>query len=219
MTTLTEGRHPGEFIMSEAPGQRSRDAVSVPESTTIEPNQVIAKKAVPADVVAAVDTVAGKGALTLASPAVSSKVKDGAYSVVCIEPATDAGTFEVRDPNGKKVGTATVGVAFDGEIKFTIADGGSDFAAGDTFTVTVKADAVDFVWVPFDQDGTDGSEVPAGIAIYGVETGAGETARIAAMLRDMEANGNCVVWPDDITAAEKADGEQALAALGIIVRY
>lgn len=220
MSTLTEGRHPGEFIMSEAAGQRSRDAVKYAAEQTIEPSQVIAKKAVAAGITAVASALGGgKGALTLANPAVSSKVKDGVYQVVCIEPATNAGTWEVRDPKGKKVGTATTGVAFDGEIKFTIADGDPDFAAGDTITVTVAADAVDYQWVAYDQDGTDGSEVPAGIAIYGVVTGAGETIYGSAMLRDMEANGNCIVWPDDIEATEKADAEQALAELGIIVRY
>jgi hypothetical protein len=207
MATLNEGRHPGEFIMSEAKGQRSREAVTIAASQTIEPNQVLAKKAVAAATsVATAFAGTGNGALTMATPAVSSKVKDGAYTAVCVTAAANGGTFRVEDPSGKFVGNATVGVAFDKEIKFTIADGATDFVVGDTFTITVAADAEDYQWVAFDQDGTDGSEIPAGIAIYGATTGVSETKKIAAIVRDAEANGNSVVWPSDIEAAEKVNG-------------
>jgi hypothetical protein len=43
MTALTEGRHPGEFIISELPGALSRDAVSVtvPAATTLSAGTVL----------------------------------------------------------------------------------------------------------------------------------------------------------------------------------
>lgn len=43
MSTLTEGRYAGEFLLSEAPGTLSRDAgtVDVPASTTLEPGTVL----------------------------------------------------------------------------------------------------------------------------------------------------------------------------------
>ncbi len=85
-------------------------------------------------------TIGTRGALTLADPAVGAAVKPGVYRVTCIEPATDAGTFSVEDPDGVEIGVATVGVAFDStHIKFTIADGATDFGAGDAFNVTVTA--------------------------------------------------------------------------------
>lgn len=221
MTTLIEGRHAGEFLLSEANFHRSRDNVTIAFSQTIKPGGVLARKAVAASVVvsAAADAgnTGGSGALTPADPAVSSKVKDGIYQIVCIEPASNAGTFEVFDPSGKSIGKATVGVAFNKEIKFTIADA-TDFVAGDRFTFTVKADAEDFQFVAFNQDGTDGSEVPAAIAIHGVVTPADATAKIAVISRDAEVNGRQLEWPADIDSAETADAIQALAGLGIIVR-
>lgn len=221
MTVLHEGRHPAEFILSEANGQRSRDAVKIGASQDFEPNTVIAKRAVVSGVVATASAGAGNtvgsGALTLANPAVSSKVKDGVYQVVCIEPASNAGAFEVFDPLGVSIGKATVGVAFDKEVKFTIADA-TDFVAGDRFAIAVAADAIDFEWVAFNHDGTDGSEVPAGIAIYGAKTGVGESTRIAAVVRAAEVNGHFLIWPEDIDAAEKANAYQSLEGLGIIVR-
>lgn len=42
---LNEGQHTGEFILSEANGNRSRDnvTVTVPSNTTLEPGHVLAK--------------------------------------------------------------------------------------------------------------------------------------------------------------------------------
>lgn len=220
-TVLTEGRYPGEFLLSEAHFHRSRDAVIIAAEQTITPGTLLARLATVADVTATSAADAGNtgdGTLTMADPAVSSTVKDGVYTVVCVEPGTNVGTFRVEDPAGRFIGTATVGVAFDGEVKFTIADGATDFAAGDTFRITVVADAGDFAWVAHDPAGTDGSQIPAAVALYGVTTAAATTASIAAITRDAEINGACLEWAAGITDAQKADATQALAAVGIIVR-
>lgn len=37
MTTLTEGRHPGEAILSEANKSRSRDSITIPAGTGVVP--------------------------------------------------------------------------------------------------------------------------------------------------------------------------------------
>ena len=43
MSVKTEGKHTGEFLVSEAPGTRSRDAVTVtvPANTTLQPGYVL----------------------------------------------------------------------------------------------------------------------------------------------------------------------------------
>lgn len=217
-TVLSEGRHPGEFIINEDPGTRSREAVKVAASQTIEANSVLAKLAVIGDIVATPSAAAGNtgdATITMGTPAVSSKVKDGRYKGIAIT----ATTVRWEDPDGKEVGTSTHGAEFaKGGVKFTITAGGNANVAGDEFYVDVAADAEDFEWVAFNPAGTDGSEVPAGIAIYPAKTGAGEAEKIAAIVRGCEANGNCIAWPTGITAGQKANAEQALGALGIIVR-
>lgn len=80
---------------------------------------------------------AGTGALTLATPAYSATVKEGNYRVQLRDPETATGEFDVIRPDGTIDGQAHVGVAYDGEIKFTIADGTPDFTAGEGFTVPV----------------------------------------------------------------------------------
>jgi len=221
MPALTEGRHPGEAIMSEGNGDISRENVTVAASQTIKANGLVARKAVATGIVATAaanaGNAAGSGVLTLADPAVSARVKDGVYNVTCIEPVSGGAKFEVTDPSGRQVGIATEGVAFDGEIKFTISDA-SDFAAGNGFTVTVEADAEDYQHVAFDPDNNDGSEVPVGMSIYPVATGSGETKAASVISRLATLNGNNIAWPDGITDAQKADAVQALAERNIIVR-
>jgi len=44
MTVLTESRHPGEFLMSEANGQRSREAITIASGAgVIAPGSVLGK--------------------------------------------------------------------------------------------------------------------------------------------------------------------------------
>jgi len=48
------------------------------------------------------------------------------------------GSFSVTDPDDVVIGTGTVGVAFTGVVKFTIADGSPDFIVCDGFDLTVE---------------------------------------------------------------------------------
>lgn len=87
--------------------------------------------------------VAGNtGTGTMGAVTVSAGAKAGVYRLTIIEPAADAGTFLVEDPDGIPIGSGTVAVAFSaGGLAFTLADGGTDFIAGDAFTITVTLTA------------------------------------------------------------------------------
>lgn len=94
---------------------------------------------------ATASTIAGKGVLTMdATTPLLTGYQLGVYKAMCIAAASSAGTFAVYDPGGVLLGTHTVGgAAFANEIKFTIADGDTDFAVGDTFTITVAQAVAD----------------------------------------------------------------------------
>lgn len=219
MGSITEGRHAAEFVLSEGEGGISRDSIKIAASQTIKPGTVLGKRAVVAGVTIAQSFAGtGDGVLTFADPAVSSKVKDGVYTAVCTVAAADGGRFRVEDPDGKHVGDAVVGAAFNKEIKFTIADGAADFAVGDRFDITVAANADDFEYGAHDPAAADGLEVADAIALYGATTGVGESATISGITRLAEVNGNLLTWDGAITSAQKADAIQALEAKHIIVR-
>ncbi len=88
---------------------------------------------------ATASALSGKGVMTMdATTPLLTGYQLGVYKAMCIAAATNAGTFAVYDPGGVLLGTHTVaGAAFATQIKFAIADGDTDFAVGDTFTITV----------------------------------------------------------------------------------
>ncbi|MDX2265440.1 MAG: head decoration protein [Hyphomicrobiales bacterium] len=224
MPVLTEGRHAAEFVLSEASGGRSRDTIVIGASQTITPGEVLGRVSVDGGAVTAVAAAVagntGNGTLTLADPATGAGVKEGVYRVTCVTAAANGGIFLIEDPVGVTAGDATVGAAYNGVLKFTIADGSADFAVGDQFTVTVAIAAGDAFgqYEALDLAAADGSQIAVAIPLYGVTTGAGATAKIAAITRDAEVNGKILTWPADITAEQKALALQQLAAAGIIVR-
>lgn len=79
----------------------------------------------------------GTGLMTLASPAYGVGVKAGVYRVRAKTAAANGGVFSVVDPDGLVLDDATVGTAYTGVVKFTIADGATDFVVGDGFDLTV----------------------------------------------------------------------------------
>lgn len=82
-------------------------------------------------------TNTGNGVMTLAATPVVSGGQAGTYRVVFIEPTSNLGTFVVEDPAGVVIGEGVVGTVFSNQVAFTIADGATDFIAGDSFTIAV----------------------------------------------------------------------------------
>jgi hypothetical protein len=214
MPTLNEGRHPGELVMSEANGGRSRESLVIAASQTIEANSIVCRQAAPDKITAAASAGAdnaGDATIALAEPPVSTEAKAGRYRGI----ATDATHVAWEDPDGQQIGTSTHGEAFDGEIKLTITAGDTATAANDEFYADVTAASGGFQHVAYDPD-SDG-EI-AGLAIYPAITGAGETKKIAGLVRKAVVNGAAIAWPDGITTTQQTMARDALARLGIVVR-
>lgn len=142
---------------------------------------------------------------------------EGVYQIVFIEPAANAGTFEVIRPNGAVDGAGTVAVAYNGTINFTLADGATDFAVGDRIPVTVDyADAGVEKFVQIDFAAVNGAANAAGVAprAYSVPNGAdlegGALRRGPMILRTDE-----LAWPLGATSDQKASALNQLRARGI----
>jgi hypothetical protein len=158
----------------------------------------------------------GNGAFSLASPAIAGGTLPGDYEVICVAAAANGGTFEVFDPSGVAIGTAKVGVAYTGALKFTIADGATDFVVGDSFTVTVPAGTKAKEWDP---TAIDGSAAVAGIVLARAVAADGTDSTVLTLARGPAIiTDSGIAWPDGVTDDQKADALAALAALGIIVR-
>jgi hypothetical protein len=212
--TITEGRRTGEYLVSEAAGDRSREQGTALSGQTFKAGHVLGKVTKGAATPAAVaGNTASSG--TIASAAVGAGAKAGVYKATCIEPGSNAGKFMVQDPDGIEVGVATVAVEFTGGgLTFTITDA-TDFVSGDSFTITVAAGSGKFKeWNP---DNTDGSEVACAISYSNVDASAADK-RFVYTARDSEVNGLVLEYFTGVDDNDKALAKSQLAAAGIIVR-
>jgi len=219
MTVLTEGRHPGEFIMTEANGMRSRDKITIKSGAgVVLPGTVLGKVAVAGATSAAkAGGNTGNGTLTLdVTTPVLAGAKAGIYTVRCIAADTDAATFLVEDPDGNAIGQVELGATFSDDIKFVVADGGTDFVVGDGFDITIAAGSGKYV--PCPNTAVDGSQVAVAINIYEVDATSADVD-VAAITRDAEVNGNELEYASSVDSDPKKLAKQVqLSAVGIIVR-
>ncbi|MGE0724260.1 MAG: head decoration protein [Alphaproteobacteria bacterium] len=214
MSTLTEGTHAGEAIVSEGNGSQSRDVVTVLSGQNLKAGHVIGRVTVGAATPAAVAGNTGNG--VLGAVTLGAGAKAGVYRVVIIEPASNAGRFTVEDPDGVLVDTGTVAVEFAaGGLTFTLADGGTDFAAGDRFTITVALAAGKAKeWNPAN---VDGSQIAIGVMHDAVDASSADKKGVA-YLRLAEVSTGDLVWFSGADANAKAAGIAQLRAVGIIAR-
>lgn len=285
MTTETEGRYAGEFLVSECDeGFISREAITVNAGESLVAGQVLGKitraanaavvtgsitttvltvTAVTSGILAVGQSISGSGVTagtkitalgtgiggtgtytvsasqtassttitatsasavagtntgngTMGAIAVSNAAKSGDYVLKVTKAATNAGDFQVTDPDGHVVGLGTVAVAFSGGgLAFTLADGSTDFAVGDTFVITVAAGSGNYAM--HDPSGIDGREDAVAILFDAVDATLVNKPGVS-IERMAEVNGDEITWKTGISADDKAAGIESLKALSVIVR-
>jgi hypothetical protein len=154
---------------------------------------------------------------TMGAVTLSAGAKPGTYKLAIIEPGTNVGTFIVEDPDGMIIGRGVVAAAFSaGGLAFTLADGSTDFVAGDGFDIVVGAGSGHYV--AYDNTAADGTQEAAAILCYpaAISTTVQNTV---AVTRLAEVKGGFLDWGGN-DAAGIAAGKVDLAAAGrlIVVR-
>lgn len=222
MTVLTNRVRAGGFIQSESNLHRSRDQVTIKSGAgVLLAGTVLGKLAADgafSAVFAARSGNTGNGVLTLAGPATGAGVKVGIYTVVCTAAVANSGKFRVEDPDGIEIGEAVVGSAFTNEVKFTIADGATDFVVSDGFDITVSEAAASGKYVAAVDSATDGSQTGLAILFDDVDATAADV--IAAVIaRDAEVRASDLTFDASVSDdGKKATKYSQLATRGIIVR-
>lgn len=213
MTTLTEGQHPGEFLVSEANGSLSREKVTLLDDEIVQAGQVLGQVTVGSVSAAADSGNTGNG--TIGSVSAGTGVRAGVYVAVCVEPASNGGAFILEDPDGNVVGDAVVAAAFTGQVNFTIADGSTDYAVGDRFLITVAAG--NGKYRKYDPANTDGSQTAVAIAYDNTDATSGDKS-IVAIVRDAEVNAAELIWFSGANDNQKAVATAQLKQRHIIAR-
>ena len=122
-------------IVSEASNQRSRENITVTQTGTALASGTLLTK---------VDAGAGTFAMDAGATGnpTAGTIVIGAAAIpgVYVIAFTAATKFTVEDPNGKTIGTGTLGVAFSkAGVGVTLTAGATPAVAGDTATITVAA--------------------------------------------------------------------------------
>ena len=210
MASNAEGKHRAEFVQSLANNNRSIENITIKSGQNVAAGEVLSKELTGAATSAAAAGNTGNG--TMGSVTVGDQAKVGDYILTIVEPGSNVGDFKLADPNGVQVGTGDVAGAFSGEISFTLADGGTDFAAGDSFTISVTLTSEVYTALP-----NDASEEAVAIALDNYDaTSAAKDG--AAVVRDAEVNDAELTWPSGQSAANKTVAQNQLKDNGVIFR-
>lgn len=177
----------GTVILKDAEFQDI--SLKFPGADTYVEGTILARKSVADAVVAAAGTNTGDGTVTLATVAPGTVVPIvGAYVLTCTTAVTNGGVFKLVDPNGAIVATGltlTVGAGaatvFEvAGLQFTVTDGATDFAAGDSFTLTVAADGTVVIYATA---GAGGAQIPSMVLTYEVTTTGATTVAARALVK------------------------------------
>lgn len=221
MTVLNErARAAGDFLIwedgADGAGAYAREAVSIAGGLGIVlPGTVLAQITSNGGVISSAVKAGGAntGNGTNGTLSVLATAMLGVYQI----RMTSATAFTVTDPRGRTVGSGTAGTPFaGGQIVFTITAGGTPFAAGDGFDVTVSA--VPLSYVPSTDTGANGSQTAIAVNLNEVDTTNGAVSS-TVIARDAVVNVNCLVYHSTVNdAAKRAAKATQLRAVGIIVR-
>jgi predicted RecA/RadA family phage recombinase len=214
MAVTTEGNYLSDFLKWEEFNRYSRDKVIFAAGNTLSLGEVVGRITKALGTESADGGNTGDGALSGIS--LGPKAKTDNYTLECITAAADGGTFKVIAPDGSALPDAEVGVAYANEqINFTITDGATDFAVGDTFTIPVEEGSGKAA--ALDPSAVDGTQVAAGIAITGYDASLADIEGVI-IVRDAVVADSALVWPDGISTENKEAAKAQLKSSGIIFR-
>lgn len=210
MSIKTEGVHAGEFLLSEANGSRSRENIVIAAGAGQLAAGTLLAKITTSNALTATAASGNTGNGTVGASSVTSDAVSGTYTLTITEEAENGGVFEVAGPSGVHIGTGEVGKAFSAAgISFTLADGTTDFAEGDSFTLSVVANLGEHV--PYDDDGTDDGRRTASAILYAPVDATSNDVLAVGIVRDAEVTERLLTGLD-------ANGAADLASVGIVIR-
>ena len=220
MNAHAESATLGDVLKGEAPNLYSREAVTVLAGAgaerALKVGAVIARRTRSTVTMTAGDGNTGDGEATLADPPLGVRAEAGIYRLACITAGADGGTFQVLSPKGYVLPDLTIGTAYEGgHLNLTVADGATDFVAGDTFAIEVSGDGK---VVGLDPTAVDGTAEAIGIVAYDVTAPDGADTEVTAILRDAVLADRAIGWLAGIGETARAVAIADLEARGILVR-
>ena len=177
-TITTESYTLNDVLKLEAEGLHSRDQVTILAGQSVVVGEVLGQVTAGTCPTTGTADAGNTGNGTCTSVTAGVNVKVGIYTARCVKKVTNAGDFEIMDPDGNIIGIATTGTAFaHDQINLTLNDGATDFELEDKFTVTVPAGGLQYREINF--SGVDGSAHAAGLAYAAYDASASGERTVA----------------------------------------
>ena len=198
---------------SEGSNRYSRQAVSVATTQSLSVGEVIGRNDRYADTVtyAAGNTGDNAAAFTLGTGA-----KIGTYQAVCATNKTAGSeTWNVYDPNGAWLGTATTGVTFTNTAVQVVISTGTTTAATTNDTIYMPVSRTEGSVGELSFSATDGKQYAYGVMAETKTTGKTSLTSVA-VVRDATVSRTNLVWPSGATDAQKLKALEELRERGIV---
>lgn len=223
-TSYTETLHAAEFLAGPVDINLTNESRTVLSGQTLKAGHVVGRvSGGTATSAAKSGGNTGNGTCVVdATTPVLAKAKNGVYRLRNITAGTNTGTFRLEDPDGIVLGDYTITGGAGGtvtvaeHIKLVITDGGTDFAAGDGFDVTVVLSAGKVK--EYNPANTDGSEVPTGILWAAVDASAADTKGVVLERGPAVLDADSLTWFSGATTAQKNAALAVLQQSGIVAR-
>lgn len=218
MTALTQAATTGDVLKWDANPNYTREEVTLLTGTSYLVGSVLGMITTAGATAAADGGNTGNGVLTVdVTDPVLADARVGAYTVTITEVATNGGQYTVTDPNGDVVGVANVGETFANEIKFVLADGATDFAIGDVFTVTVAAGSGKYTLAT--AAATDGSATAVAVLLTATDASLADATGVILARGPAIVSKAALVFDATVDDAPKTAIKHAeLVAVGIVTR-
>lgn len=183
---------------------------------TVDTSQTVSSTTITATAAYATAFSGNTGNGTMGAITVTAAAKPGTYKLVIVDPGTNVGNFTVEDPTGLFVGQGDVAAAFSaGGLAFTLADGATDFVAGDGFDIVVAAGSG--YYTGYDDGNADGSQVACAVLMQAVDASTA-TATATIIARIAEVKKDALQWIAAVDSTAKTTAYAQLANANIICR-
>lgn len=217
----TQNRTLGQLLKHEGPLGTSRKSVTVlagsGASRVLTVGMLVGAVLVGGITITPAGGNTGTGALGAAT--LGAKAQAGDYKITCISAVANGGVFSVIDPSGNAMPPALVGVPYtSNDLNFTITDAATDWAVGDSITVTVADGSHKVVELSPEADPMDGTHRVLGLVAQDVTAPDGADASGLLIVEDAIVAAGSIVWPTGITEAQQTVALAELAERKIRVR-
>jgi hypothetical protein len=206
-----------QFLISEANGTLSRDQVTLValnDGATVLPAATVLGQ-ITVGTAAAMPGAGNTGTGVPGAISLGRNATPGAYSLQCIVGGA-GGSFMLFDPQGNEVGEVQVGTSFSGPLIFTLSDGATHFAVGDTFEIVVTPGSGKYR--EWDPNGSDGRENACAILLASADVSGAADVQAAIISRYAEVKNLLLNWNSAASNGQISAATAQLALRGIIVR-